>query len=364
MVMFKIPRNTKKILIIRNMKIGDMIVATSLFYNIKKYFPNIQIDVLANEKSDFVLKYSSDVNCTYKHYKSGKNAKLKTILELFKARKNNYDVCINTIRVNWVRSFLWKLIIAPKFFIGFSFVKKYFIKQNSFYDDIIKYDDKAKMIDNLLEIMKYFNLSKDELKNIDRDYKIHNAPKYTKKAKEFFKKHTHIGSDKKDIFVLINISSSHFSRDVNKQMFIDICKLFSEISIGLKNACVNLIVCSAPNQRDVAKEYVKKSNGLNVICSYETKSIFDICALVEFSDIIISPDTSVVHIASAYKKPLVGLYLNDKENYNEWAPVGDNFKCVFSKHKKNMDGICFEDCKEFLEQNLKQIANNLSIKSK
>ncbi len=48
----------------------------------------------------------------------------------------------------------------------------------------------------------------------------------------------------------------------------------------------------------------------------ETESIHHLMALMKFVDVVLTPDTSVVHIAAAEGKPVVGLYVRK----NEWAP--------------------------------------------
>ena len=45
-------------------------------------------------------------------------------------------------------------------------------------------------------------------------------------------------------------------------------------------------------------------------------------AYISCADILISPDTSAIHIACAFRIPLVGLYPAVEWNFQRWRPVG------------------------------------------
>jgi ADP-heptose:LPS heptosyltransferase len=48
----------------------------------------------------------------------------------------------------------------------------------------------------------------------------------------------------------------------------------------------------------------------------ETPSIHHLAALIKLSSLVISPDTSVVHLAEAEQKPVIAFYLEK----NDWLP--------------------------------------------
>ena len=47
-------------------------------------------------------------------------------------------------------------------------------------------------------------------------------------------------------------------------------------------------------------------------------------ALIHEADIVISPDTAVVHISAAWKKRLISVYKQVSDNKNLWAPGYEN----------------------------------------
>ena len=45
-------------------------------------------------------------------------------------------------------------------------------------------------------------------------------------------------------------------------------------------------------------------------------------AIIDIADFTFTPDTAVVHMASALNKPVIGVYRYNMQNYEEWKPVG------------------------------------------
>ena len=71
-------------------------------------------------------------------------------------------------------------------------------------------------------------------------------------------------------------------------------------------------------------------------------SILDTAAMIDLSDLVITPDTSIVHLASALKTPLIALFRPDtgtEENSKIWSPIGSNFKVLFSQKNDDILGL-------------------------
>ena len=73
--------------------------------------------------------------------------------------------------------------------------------------------------------------------------------------------------------------------------------------------------------------------------SHPTESILDVAALIEAVDLVISPDTSIVHIACAFSKPLVSIYTANITNINKWHPISESNEVVFSKYNDSLKEI-------------------------
>jgi ADP-heptose:LPS heptosyltransferase len=55
-------------------------------------------------------------------------------------------------------------------------------------------------------------------------------------------------------------------------------------------------------------------------------------------DIIITPDTSIAHIASAFNKPIVSLHENNQHSYQLFSPTSSLSKTVFATEKNSLVG--------------------------
>lgn len=61
---------------------------------------------------------------------------------------------------------------------------------------------------------------------------------------------------------------------------------------------------------------------------YPTSSILALLPAVRHARLVVSPDTSVVHIASAFDRPLLGLYSNIPWNTRKFAPLSTHSRVV------------------------------------
>ena len=80
-----------------------------------------------------------------------------------------------------------------------------------------------------------------------------------------------------------------------------------------------------------------------VIPCYTTETIIDAAALIEQLDLIITPDTSIVHIASSFDKPVVSIHENQKDNFRLWSPSSTLSKTIFAKSKYGLFDYSIND---------------------
>lgn len=86
-----------------------------------------------------------------------------------------------------------------------------------------------------------------------------------------------------------------------------------------------------------------------------TKNFDKFAAGILELDMLFSPDTSAIHIASIKKIPVFGLYVKYKTNDMIWSPYNTDFECVISE-ETNLNNVTFEEVKKkfipFLEKYL------------
>lgn len=102
-----------------------------------------------------------------------------------------------------------------------------------------------------------------------------------------------------------------------------------------------------PSRSEEVKNIIEKNNLSNCILSYPTKTIFDAAELLRNCKILITPDTGILHIASALNIPTVGIYRQNESNFNFWYPKSDMSYVVRSKFDKQ-EGIEVFDINEVI----------------
>jgi ADP-heptose:LPS heptosyltransferase len=81
----------------------------------------------------------------------------------------------------------------------------------------------------------------------------------------------------------------------------------------IKNSfdCCIFILCQEKNKRKV----IFLENDRTIIAPF--RSILESAALIKYADIIITPDTSIVHIAAAFDKKTIALYRGYSNSYEK-----------------------------------------------
>ena len=75
-----------------------------------------------------------------------------------------------------------------------------------------------------------------------------------------------------------------------------------------------------------------------VVPSYKTASVLDVAAIIQSLQLIITPDTSIVHIASAFNIPIVSIHEKNNDSFRLFAPKSQHSKTVFSEFSDRIDG--------------------------
>jgi ADP-heptose:LPS heptosyltransferase len=124
----------------------------------------------------------------------------------------------------------------------------------------------------------------------------------------------------------INIEGSFPEKNIQKKELEEICR-------GLYSHCrdIVIVILASPNKISNKKKIVSGLGLDFVIPSYTTETIIDAAALVEQMDLIITPDTSIVHIASSFDKPIVSIHENNKDSFRLWSPSSTLSKTIFAK---------------------------------
>jgi len=88
------------------------------------------------------------------------------------------------------------------------------------------------------------------------------------------------------------------------------------------------IVLSGPDEHEEKK--IIEQSCRNIIASPRTRNLYEVLCIVEKLELLITPDTSLIHIASAAKTPVVGLYREAPQDISRFGPFRIPCKLVIS----------------------------------
>ena len=306
-------KKSKRVLILKYDRIGDMVVTTPIFRELKNAYPNISISVLASEENKDVIRYNPYIDKIYTNYK---NSILKDLPTLLKLRRKSFDVCFE-LEHSVIPHAIFRLkIVNPKKIISIHKDGRYGVKGSELqlYDYFTKKDKKSHFGKIWLDTLIFFGItpSSDKydffLSNTERD-----------RAKSF------VFSMGDKIKIGINIEGSFPEKSIQKKELEQICRgLYGNYSN------IKIVILASPDTIS-KKEKMITELGLDfVIPSYTTETIIDVAALVEQLDLIITPDTSIVHIASSFDKPVVSIHENNEDSFRLWSPSSTHSKTIFA----------------------------------
>jgi ADP-heptose:LPS heptosyltransferase len=319
-------KKSKKVLILKYDRIGDMIVTTPIFRELKQAYPNINISVLASHANKDVIKNNPYVDNIYKNYKNSIFTDLPTLLKL---RKEKFDVCIELEHSVIPHAILRLKIIKPKKIISIHKDGRYGVKGSEIelYDFFTKKDKENHFGKIWLDTLSFFQINPSSTKY---DFFLNKVEK--DRAKKF------VNSLGDKIKIGINTQGSFPEKNITDDYLRDIC-------LGLKNKYKNIkiIILATPGQLLNKKNFISKFDFDFVECSYPTYSINDVAALIQQLDFIISPDTSIVHIASSFDIPIVSIHENNKDSYRLWSPTSTLNKTIFAKSSYGISNFSVSD---------------------
>ncbi|HIE81816.1 MAG TPA: lipopolysaccharide heptosyltransferase family protein [Candidatus Poseidoniales archaeon] len=308
--------NVKKVLFLKYEKIGDMIVATPVFRELKKALPHVKIFVLASSVNRGLLNNNPYVDKVYTY----KNNWMELFPILLQLRKYSFDVCFEFEAKVVTRAILMLKIIKPKFVASISKVHgRYGISADKLkiYDFYTRKNNKDHWRDICLDILSFL-----KIKSKSNKYDIFLSDKEKNKAKKF------VSNINSKIKIGINLEGSFKEKQIQPEELKKICK---GIYDGYSD--IQIVILTTPHKLEKTNKIISKMGFDFVIPSYVTGTILDVAALIEQLDLIITPDTSIVHIASAFDKPIVSIYENDKNSYRLWHPTSTLSSVVFAKDR-------------------------------
>ena len=337
-------KKLKKILIFRYDRIGDMVVTTPLISALKKSFPKSKLIILASEINAEVLLKNQYVDEVKKY---PKNIFLALIC-LFSLRKEKIDLLIDLNHSIIWRALFEIRIIKPVWTISPQKGSRYGVSGAS----LSLYDIQGDADVNQPLSLVYLNLMhslKSKLLNFNNNYEVPLDKKHLKRT-------AGILNGKNKPFVCLNF----FGGRPEIRLNLESANLIVRTIKSYYPNCTIFLITSPVNY--LANIDIKNNlfDQTMVEVVPPTLSVLDAASFIKSMDLLITPDTSLVHFACAYKVPLIAVYPKERYLFKQWQPISSNKSLVlFSKHSKNLEGYSEKD----LLKNIVYMLKNLNKKS-
>ena len=292
--------NASKILFVRQDRIGDVLVSTPLFYALKKHHPNAIVDFLLSANNHFVLAHEPLVRKRWVYRKSIASA----VSVIRSIRSEKYDFVIDLMDNPSTTSTVICALAGGRWNVGLS-------KENEYAYDIavpLLSRKDTHIVDRLARLLTVFGI-RPEGEKLEIRYAL--SKESDDFARRFFEQKALQGR-----FVIgLNVSPGAGVRFWGVANFQALIKRLQEESPTLP-----VVILYQPADRKQADEIAKPFSG--VLLSPETHSFDEFAAIVKLLGLLVTPDTSAVHLAAAFHIPSVVLYVQSNKELRIWEPYG------------------------------------------
>lgn len=133
-------------------------------------------------------------------------------------------------------------------------------------------------------------------------------------------------------FILVNLFAADMERNIDNETGV---LLLRKLRMAMPGAVLGVLCNGVSIERAQAAVH-QAGTGEIVNCDADLTRLFSVCRQ---ADAVISTDTSVVHIASAFNTPVVGIYQNDGVKPLQWGPRGPATAIVLSASAQDVQGF-------------------------
>ncbi len=287
-----------KFLFVRQDRIGDVLISTPLFFVLRKRYPSAVLDVLLSVNNHFALSNDPIIRKRWIYEKNLFSA-IKMVMGI---RRERYDFVIDLMDNPSATSTVICLLSGSRWNVGLD-------KENrQVYDIVVPMLSRkaTHIVDRIAQLLVPFGIdpSREELRV--RYVVGESARQFGCSVLEQF-------GMMRGKMVGINISAGHDVRFWGVDNFRTLITLLQK-----KSPRRPILLLFKPSHAHQAQQIVHGFD--HVYLSPKTDSFDKFAALVSVLGLLITPDTSAVHLAAAFDIPAVVLFVQSNKNLRIWDP--------------------------------------------
>jgi ADP-heptose:LPS heptosyltransferase len=324
-------KQAKKLLIFRQDRIGDMIISTPIFSKLKREYPDLHLSVLASPTNASVVENDPNIDQLVVE-ETGLLRKIKQILWL---RRQKYDILLNFIFNKTTSIGVLARIICPKGIKVSQGPEKYKFYFNHFLTLERGKKHTGELYVELVE--KVFGLHFNRNEYI---YELH-IPERISAAVNIFLENmkTPIPQNGKthNEYILLNISATDPEKSFSARQSEEIAFYLSQ------SRRIPTIIISGPWDNKIRQRIIEKTHSPYCI-SFPENGKAELLAIAEITNraaFVVTPDTSIIHFASAMNTPVIGVY-TPLQYTEEWYPYEVDHIMLMAENGKPVSDIPVE----------------------
>jgi ADP-heptose:LPS heptosyltransferase len=332
-----------KVLFLRHDAIGDMIMSMPMFSLLKEINPNIEIHVLASPVNAGLLYNDPNVDKVIIY----KGKMLRALGDLLKLRANKYDVIFSCLLTKITKNAILANVIGSK----------KTVKSSVFNSELrwVFFNKQTRLPlekDSMWEKMAALVLDTIDRKNVKETITPYMA-KNPDSEKAALAELDKLGFKSKK-FLAINISTRNERNLWKEENYKALIEKF------LKKHPHGRVLMLWMGDDEAQAQRIADAFKNNVKIYRRTNDIMEIVSVVENALAVLSPDTGVVHICSAVKTPVVGMYVGEGKPSVLWQPFGIPHRIVETDGKNYVATLPVTDIWNALDDLLTEIGADFS----
>jgi heptosyltransferase III len=338
-------KSISRILIIKRDHFGDMIVTSVLFKMLKDLYPQIEIDLLTNQKGGLVARFDSHLSYVLT-YDQGVWNFVKMFMN---SRRRKYDMVMGISFSGITIDGFFANLLAPEAIKAAIYLRKPHQLYSVLFNlqiDIGKDDTLIPAWRQLwLFAQKVFDVRYDEEK-LKAYFEL--PPSAKLKAATFL----NLNSLKPNSYFSFNLSSRKEYCQWGLENQLALLRHFQTVHPHRK-----ILITFSPQDKAQALKLLNELQDSNIVLQDETIGLYELSVLIEHAAMLISPDTANIHLAALYGTPTL-ILATPVNTTPEWIPLHGNCKYVFTDGDHPLQTLSPKKVIDAFEQFRKEISTS------
>jgi ADP-heptose:LPS heptosyltransferase len=283
------------ILFLRQDRLGDAIISTPVFIELHKRYPNAHFIVLLGDNNKGIADLLP-IPCEVVLYRK---KPFSDIAMLRKLRKRRIDVLIDLMDNPSTTSSILTSAISAQYSVGIQ-------KENaSSYNITVPLIDRAKfhIARRIAELLRPFGIDPDSI-----GLRAHLKNNFAEKI-----------SDRLGLVISAGVPDKQLPPETSAAIASE-----ALLDSGIKE----VMLFYHPKDRSLAEFIQRKASDQRVKLAPLTNTFTEYAALLQTCEYVITPDTSAVHLCSAYEIPVVVLTNPYSPLLHYWTPIGVPYEMI------------------------------------